>query len=409
MKRKVAAMKPSTGTREQRIASMIIAGGMTNDQVWAAFEATNPEIIREDDPRRTSKTISVAYDHEERQKLGRAIRSVRGLAQKAAGEQQDLLDILGTGHTCPANMVPFENVKRWTSGDPVMDHIYGQTNYVWIIPTELLGKENPKTGKLWEYGDEIPKKYWAYLDPMTGLPGERKLDQVHDIVCYGDKTGHIEDGLPISFVDAWGGAQGVGKSRLAIELEKSVCRMHPGRAVVHNFGESNRQQLRSWIGPKAPDNLHIGERKSLAHIVADIYALKPILYVQDSLQTIIETESTRGLKEVLATFKQIATEESAGKCHIICISHLNKKGELKGTSDIGHIVDAVFALNKSDTRKGVISFASQKNRGGEVPRSAQYQHMSDKIVCLGSGSTSKPVINLEQVTGLKGVSDPVQT
>lgn len=404
-----ARMKPAQATREQIIASMIISGGMTNDQVYAAFESTHPQLIKDDDPRRAAGLVKEPYDADERARFARAVRSVRGLAQKAAGNTQELLDIMGNGETRPANQVAYENIKRWSCGDPVMDYIYGHTHYRWLIPEEMVDKVNPATGKPWDYGDEIPNRLHKYLDPMTGLPADEVIGSVKGTVQFGDKTGYTEQGIPTSFVSCWGGAKGTGKSKLAIAVEKTTCLMDESRAVIHNYGESNLAQLRQWIGPKAPDNLIIGERKSLAQIVSDIYKWKPRLYVQDSLQTIIEAQDSRGLKDVLATFKQIATEEAAGFPHILVISQLNKKGDLKGTSDIGHIVDAVMLATKSDTRKGVFYFVSDKNRGGETPRGAHYQHTDDGIVSLGTGSKNKPVVNLTQKSNpvlASGVMDP---
>ena len=391
-------MKSAQSTREQVIMAMIISGGMTNDEVYSAFEAKDDSLIRPDDPRRIAGLVKKEYDASARSSLGMAVRSVRGLAKKAAGDQADLVQILGEGETRSASEIPYENIRRFSTGDPVMDYIHGSTSYVWILPKEWRKQINPDTGVLWDYGDIVPRKYHKYANPITGLiTGNVVVNaDLPKEFSFGEKTGYIETGVPESFVSVWGGAKGTGKSKLAIAVEMSTCKVHPNRAIIHNYGESSLTQLRQWIGPKAPENLIVGEKKTLAQVVSDIYRFKPLMYVVDSLQTILDTQTARGLKEVLATFKAIANEESAGKPHIVAISQLNQKGNLKGNSEIGHIADAVFKVTKNPTRKSVFLFESDKNRGGETPRGAQYQHTDDGVVCLGHGSNNRPKINLVQ-------------
>jgi hypothetical protein len=417
-RKSTAQMKPAAQTREQLISAWI-AGGQTNDQVWSAFEVMHPELIKPDDMRRQAGLVKVPYDADERARLGRAIRSTRGILQKGARDTEELLEVIGRGESRPATELEYENIARWSSGDPDMDAIYGHTNYVWLLPKEfredkpsenggIKYKINPATGKGWQYGDEIPARMRRHLNPKTGLFDEKVKSDLPPGTAFGDKTGYVEVGIPVSFVSAWGGMRGIGKSKLSLELEKAVCGLYPNDTVIHNFGESNLSQLRQWIGPKAPDNLIVGERKTLAGIIADIYKYKPRLYVQDSLQTIIDAETSSGMKSTLGTLKQLCTEEAAGKPHIILISQLNKKGDLKGLSDIGHIVDAVALLTKKEGgRRNTFTFKMDKNRGGESGGGAQYQHTDDGLVCLGTGR--RPDIKLEQKNPVlaAGVVDPV--
>ena len=394
----VARMKPAQTSREQKIATMIISGGMSNDEIYAAFEAQDESLIRAEDGRRQAGLVKTPFDTEERAKLARAVRSVRGLAQKAAGDNAELVEILGAGETRPASQVDYENLKRFSSGDKEMDWIHGQTRYVWLLPMAMRKVINPATKKPFDYGDLVPRKYHKFVNPTNGLIEEREINApgLPEDFAFGDPTGYVEEGLPSSFVSVWGGARGTGKSRLAIELEKSTCAAHEHRSIVHNYGESDIGQLRQWIGPKAPENLIIGERRTLSSVISDIYKYKPILYVVDSLQTIIETGTSRGLKEVLATFKAIANEDAAGKPHIAVLSMLNQKGNLKGNSDIGHIADMVAKVVRHETRKSVFKFETDKNRGGETPRGATYQHTETGVVCLGSGTKNRPTLNLIQ-------------
>ncbi len=399
-----ARMKPMGATREQRIAAMIVSGGMKNDEVWAAFEATNPEIIVADDPRRSAGLVKEPFNKDERARLGRAIRSVRGLAQKAAGEDQELLSMLSDGEARPASEVEFENIARWTSGDPDIDRIYGKTDYVWIVPPSLKEKTNPKTGKKWNYGDRIPPSMKKYLDPMTGLPSEEEINApIADHAVFGDSTGFVQEGVPTSFVSVLGGQEGVGKSKLMINLCKSIAMMHENRPILYNYGESNLGQLRKWIGPKTPDNLIIAERMSNAQLMGEIYKWKPIFVVQDSLQKLVETKSGAGLSETLVTLKQLCTEEASGYPHIMLISQLNKAGTLKGSNDVGYLVDAVFSAKKHETRKSVFYFMSEKNRGNETGIGCQYMHTKDSVVSLG-GKLGRPVFNLTQPTSSAAIA-----
>jgi hypothetical protein len=392
-----AKMRTLVQTREQMIASMVATAGMTNDQIWQTFETMQPEIVKEDDPRRISGLIAVPFDAEARAKLGRAIRSVRGLLQKDDADQQELIEMLGDSETRPASEVSYQNIKRFDTGDPVMNYLHGHTDYRFIIPMSLLQKSGDKLKDKYEYGDPIPAKLLKHFNPQTG-EYEENANFKHDNkeICFGDTTGYVEHGIAISWLDVIGGAKGVGKSRFHCEFTKSLCMKYPDRHVLYNYGESNMQQLRQWLGAKVPPNLILGERKNAAQLIADIYKYQPILVVEDSLQTLIETHSTRGMREVVATLKSMANEKAAGCPHVSLISQLNKKNDLKGPSDIGHLADSVYKVYRHGmANDGIFVVESEKNRGAQAPRSARYKHQAVGVVCLGTGTTSQP-FNLVQ-------------
>jgi hypothetical protein len=402
-RKSTARMQAVQRTREQLIASLIVTGEMTNDELFDYFEIRNPSLVKPDDPKRSAGLVTEPYDAEGRAQLGRAIRSVRGLQKKSAQDNSELLEILGESETRSATEVDYENIRRFPSGDPVMDGVYGTTHFRWLMPDVLKRDEdgaviNFETGKKWTYGDLIPKKFLKHMNPTTGEyePGFTNDNPPEYGTLFGDKTGYSETGLPVSFTDVWGGKEGLGKSRLALELAKSVCGMHPTEAVLYNYGESNMAQLRQWIGPKAPENLIIGTRKTLAQFMADIYRYRPIMTLQDSLQTLLDTRSSRGLSETVATLKQLATEEAANRTHIILISHLNKKGELKGTNDLGYLPDAIFKIFAPPmAKRGEFRWEVGKNRGGPSGAGSNYKHTDDGLICLGPGGKPNR-LNLQQ-------------
>jgi DNA repair protein RadA/Sms len=229
-------------------------------------------------------------------------------------------------------------------------------------------------------------------------------------LAYGDgnwiasdvKSAKVEHGLPEGFLSLWGGSPGVGKTRTAISLSKSLNRL--GHKVLYFNGEADQMDFRMWLGSDVDNSLFrvvSGELIRTEDSVAKIYREKPKVVIFDSFQMLSEVaKGNRGAKSALSRFKVLKSDHEAGRPHIIFISQLNKKGELAGSRYIEHMVDFSATVTKLEGRKGCFIFeCPRKNRGGETPRHAIFKHGETGIDCLSTEFLQTPVHKLLQLGG----------
>ena len=360
-------------TREAEM-ELLFASGKTNEQVWAVMETLYPELCP-DDKRRSilAENLGLAakleFDKPQREKLGRALRSVKGLLKVAQEDRTELVNFAGAGDVIDLDDIQFDNVDRISCGIAGIHRVFGATQYV----------------------QDDPKK-----------PG------------YGDYTGKVSHGLPRGAISVLGGAEGVGKSRAMVYLSrrliapiseeeakvqtealraagrKGVIHAKPAYNVLYCYGESRREQFKMWTrGIVSGGRFKVSTQILLPDVVQTIRGqnpslngFKPDVVIIDSMQMIAEAQSNSGMKRMLAMFKTVAAEV---KCQIIMISHLNKQGELKGSRDIAHMVDTVLYANPIENRRGFFSIeCPRKNRFGATPRHAMFQHDGDRVVDRGT-------------------------
>jgi archaellum biogenesis ATPase FlaH len=332
----------------------MVAATFSNEEIMAALEAVDPIIMDAKDPRR--KRGMPECDKIARQRTMEAIRSVRF---KITGDDKDintLVGLAGTGSVKSIADVDYENMPRFSSGMDTIDYLYGQTVFV-----HLSG----------------PKK--------------------------GQPTGEVQIGLPAAFMSIWGGSPGVGKSRLAIALTKSLNKK--GKKVLYLNGEASESQFRMWCGMDVDPKLFLVRTTDcmrLEMVVADILTHKPDVVIADSVQMIL---AAGGILAVLTRLKMLKNDPAAGLPHVILISQLNKKGELKGNTLIEHLVDCCAKVTRIEGRQGQFRVAiERKNRGGITPRYASFRHMEHGIEAISQLRTPDK-IDLVRPAGVAAAAD----
>lgn len=341
------ALKDSTGSsRDAQIASGVTAG-WTNEAILAAFESMDDgSILEPKHPRRVKGMVT--FDKVKRQRLQEAIRSVRFKMQTDEEDISRELTLVDDGDLKPIDQVAFRNIHRFSSGIPALDRIYGSTNFV-----HLDGKD------------------------------------------MGKPTGHVEIGLPHAFLSIWGGSPGVGKTRLAIAVTKSLNKL--GRKVLYYNGEATESDFRVWVGMDVNPKLFMvrsTDALRLEMIVADAYRTKAEVIIVDSLQMI---KAAGGIMAILTRLKMLKSDPAAGMPHIILISQLNKKGELKGKTDLEHMVDFSATVTKLEGREGQFRLeCPRKNRGGPTPRYGTFKHYEGTVVAVSTDAATAQELMLKQ-------------
>lgn len=422
-------------TREGKIAFMIQAGFL-NEAIMSALEHEYPEYIPMDDPRRNPKSNVFrpnlpAFDAIARQRAQEAVRSTRKQDADTDEELEGVIAING-GETGvkPLTESELRNLSRFSTGIHALDYIYGRTKFVHIEDDLELNVEKKRfEGKgRWLANDPlIPTVNGkGYIDTRRltgkmadvsvvrpgGKEGERFMVKrpVLDAIEVDRGLQKIENGMPESFLSIWAGSPGVGKSRLAVSLTKSLNKVErvlslqreeEARPVIYYNGEAEESQFRQWSGANIDDELFLASHNELIRldsIVRDVYKFKPRVVIIDSLQMIAEVKKgSKGAEAVLSRFKLLKADPDAGRPHILFISQLNKKEEMAGSRYLEHMVDFVAKVTRYEGRKGTFLFeCARKNRGGETPRGAIFRHTEDGIECISTETRAPNMLKLVQ-------------
>ena len=141
-----------------------------------------------------------------------------------------------------------------------------------------------------------------------------------------------------------GGAPGIGKSTLLLQICASLCN---GRKVLYVSGEESERQLklRAQRIRVMPENLFILSETRLTDILDATESLKPDILIVDSIQTLYNesSESTPGsvsqVKECTMALLQLSKSQGIT---VFVVGHINKDGAIAGPKVLEHMVDCVL-------------------------------------------------------------------
>ena len=141
-----------------------------------------------------------------------------------------------------------------------------------------------------------------------------------------------------------GGAPGIGKSTLLLQICNSLC---AGRSVLYVTGEESERQLKlraERIGV-SPDGLFILSETRLSDVLASVENLKPDVLIVDSVQTMYneQIDSTPGsvsqVKDCTMMLMQLSKSQGIT---VFVVGHINKDGAIAGPKVLEHMVDCVL-------------------------------------------------------------------
>ncbi len=164
-----------------------------------------------------------------------------------------------------------------------------------------------------------------------------------------------------------GGAPGIGKSTLLLQICNSLC---AGRTVLYVSGEESERQLKlraERIGV-APDCLYILSETRLSDILESVNTLKPDVLIVDSVQTLYceQNESTPGsvsqVKDCTMALMQVSKTQGIT---VFVVGHINKDGAIAGPKVLEHMVDCVLYF-EGETNSSYRLLRAVKNRFGST-------------------------------------------
>ena len=162
-----------------------------------------------------------------------------------------------------------------------------------------------------------------------------------------------------------GGAPGVGKSTLMLQICDNLCRFSK---VLYVSGEESVRQikLRSERLKVRGDGLYLLSESDLGSVLEAVDQLVPDVLIVDSIQTLYNSElsaspgSVGQVKDCTMALMQLAKGRGIT---VFVIGHITKEGSLAGPKILEHMVDCVLYF-EGETHNTYRILRAAKNRFG---------------------------------------------
>ena len=173
-----------------------------------------------------------------------------------------------------------------------------------------------------------------------------------------------------------GGAPGIGKSTLLLQICQSLCKE---RSVLYISGEESERQLklRAMRLGVAPENLFVLSETRLADLVEVTEEIRPDILIVDSIQTLYNenNDSAPGtvsqVKDCTMSLMQISKEQGIT---VFVVGHINKDGNIAGPKVLEHMVDCVLYF-EGDPNTSYRLLRAVKNRFGSTNEIGVFEMM----------------------------------
>ncbi len=164
-----------------------------------------------------------------------------------------------------------------------------------------------------------------------------------------------------------GGAPGIGKSTLLLQICGSLCQH---RKVLYVSGEESERQLklRAQRLGVLPENLLILSETRLSDILEAVEEVQPDILIADSIQTLYheDNESSPGsvsqVKDCTMALMQLSKSQGVT---VFVVGHINKDGNIAGPKVLEHMVDCVLYF-EGDPNTSYRLLRGAKNRFGST-------------------------------------------
>ena len=175
-----------------------------------------------------------------------------------------------------------------------------------------------------------------------------------------------------------GGAPGIGKSTLLLQICQSLC---TERKVLYVTGEESMRQvsMRAQRLGVSTDNLYILSETRLSDMLEAVADVKPDILIVDSIQTMYneENDSSPGsvsqVKDCTMALMQLSKMEGIT---VFVVGHINKDGAIAGPKVLEHMVDCVLYF-EGDPNSSYRLLCAAKNRFGSTNEIGVFE-MCDK-------------------------------
>jgi DNA repair protein RadA/Sms len=198
-----------------------------------------------------------------------------------------------------------------------------------------------------------------------------------------------------------GGEPGIGKSTLLLQTAagmaaaaddaRDAARSGNTISVLYASGEESAGQIRiraerlGLLAGPARDRLQVVAESEVSRIADHARALRPVLLVVDSIQTVTSDElegpagSVGQVRESALRLMELAKGEGIS---VLLVGHVTKDGTLAGPKTLEHLVDAVLSLEGE--RSGPLRLLrATKNRFGSTEELGVFSMAEGGLIEVG--------------------------
>ena len=185
-----------------------------------------------------------------------------------------------------------------------------------------------------------------------------------------------------------GGAPGIGKSTIVIQMADKLCRN--GTKVLYVSGEESERQIKmrgERLGVTA-DNLFLLPETNLQSILAETEKLRPDFLIVDSIQTVFseKIESAPGsVSQVREAAGQLMLFAKQTGTPVFVTGHVTKEGSIAGPKALEHIVDTVLYF-EGDRHHNHRIIRATKNRFGAANEIGVFEMTNSGLIAVGNPS-----------------------
>lgn len=141
-----------------------------------------------------------------------------------------------------------------------------------------------------------------------------------------------------------GGAPGIGKSTLLLQICKDLCK---GRKVLYVSGEESENQIKMRADRLKIrcDSLYVLAETEMDEILRTVNEMQPDVLIADSIQTLYAAENTSTpgsvsqVKDCTMALMQLSKSQGIT---VFVVGHVNKEGAIAGPKVLEHMVDCVM-------------------------------------------------------------------
>ena len=178
-----------------------------------------------------------------------------------------------------------------------------------------------------------------------------------------------------------GGAPGIGKSTLLLQICANICRE---RTVLYVSGEESERQLKlraERLGVTS-ESLYILSETRMTEVLEAVSAVKPDILIADSIQTLYNesNESSPGsvsqVKDCTMSLMHLSKQEGIT---VFVVGHINKDGAIAGPKVLEHMVDCVL-LFEGDQHSSYRLLRAGKNRFGSTNEIGVFEMVESGLV-----------------------------
>lgn len=174
-----------------------------------------------------------------------------------------------------------------------------------------------------------------------------------------------------------GGAPGIGKSTLMLQIASRLSKAHK---VLYISGEESQEQIKSRADRLRLDSpkLYLLSETNLENMLESVKNIEPDFLIIDSIQTSFRSDissapgSVGQVRECAAEFMRLAKSK---KITTFILGHVTKEGDLAGPRVLEHIVDTVLYF-ESERHQIYRILRAYKNRFGPTSEIGLFEMQS---------------------------------